>query len=240
MINQERGSLYQRGMYKLINLLHRSVAGKDSQNDVCHQNFKSYFESVNQLINPDVLEIGSRAVSGNTYRGFLQGEHRYTGFDFHTGPNVDVVGDAHQLGSVFEANRFDAVFSISVFEHLALPWQVVVEINKVMKKGGLLFIGTHHTYPAQELPWDFWRFSRGSFAALLNQATGFEIVRCEEGLPCSIFPHGNEIPMRGLARQPAYLSVNVVARKIGPAQSGLAWNFDVVQTLQNEYPAPQN
>ena len=45
----------------------------------------------------------------------------YVGFDIARGPNVDVVGDAHELSRHFPADHFDAVFALSVFEHLAMP-----------------------------------------------------------------------------------------------------------------------
>ena len=34
-----------------------------------------------------------------------------------------------------------------------MPWKVVLELNRVMAEGGLLFTATHHTWPPHELPW---------------------------------------------------------------------------------------
>lgn len=53
-----------------------------------------------------------------------------------------------------------------------MPWQVILEINKVMKEGGLLLIATVPTWPRHALPWDFWRYSKGAFKDLLNPSTG--------------------------------------------------------------------
>ena len=77
----------------------------------------------------------------------LDGYRRYVGVDVHPGPNVDVVGDAHRLSQLVDG-PFDAVYSISTFEHLAMPWKVVLEINRVLRDGGLLFTATHHTLAA--------------------------------------------------------------------------------------------
>src|SRR5262249_35375194 len=142
------------------------------------------------------------------------GYSEYIGFDICSGQDVDVVGDIHQLSSYFGVNHFDSVYSISVFEHLAMPWKAVLEINKIMKQGGLLFIATHPTWPLHELPWDFFRFSKVAFDSLLNPVTGFEIVACEEGLPCSIVPLVNVPTMSRMPSGVANLAVAVLARKI--------------------------
>src|SRR6266446_636421 len=64
-----------------------------------------------------VLELGARARSGISRRDLFK-DLNYTGFDIKDGENVDVVGDAHRLTSMFERGQFDFAYSISVFEHL--------------------------------------------------------------------------------------------------------------------------
>ncbi len=80
---------------------------------------------------------------------------KYQGFDIVAGENVDVVGDAHQLSKHFSSKTFDFCFSVSVFEHLMWPWKVVLELNDVMKVGGMVFAQSHPTWPKHEIPWDF-------------------------------------------------------------------------------------
>lgn len=72
---------------------------------------------------------------------------------------MDIVGDAHELSLLFPNEHFDVGMSKAVFEHLAMPWKVVLEVNKILRPNGLLFINTLHTFPLHEKPWDFWRFS---------------------------------------------------------------------------------
>src|SRR5436190_3112289 len=86
--------------------------------------FYRFLEELKAMPAPRVLEIGSRARSGNTYLDFLPDGVDYVGVDVKEGPNVDVVADAHDLRAALGDERFDAVFSISVFEHLAMPWKV--------------------------------------------------------------------------------------------------------------------
>jgi hypothetical protein len=44
-----------------------------------------------------ILEIGSREVTGKSDARERFSNAEYVGFDFHPGPRVDVVGDAHKL-----------------------------------------------------------------------------------------------------------------------------------------------
>ncbi len=65
----------------------------------------------------------------------------YVGMDIREGANVDRVGDAHELSSVFPDQKFDGVMSFSVVEHLLMPWKVVIELNHVLNTGAVgLFI----------------------------------------------------------------------------------------------------
>ena len=72
---------------------------------------------------------------------------------------MDVMGDAHKLSDYFDKDSFDVIFSMSVFEHLAMPWKVALELNKVLKPGGMMLHTTHQTWPLHEEPWDYWRYS---------------------------------------------------------------------------------
>jgi SAM-dependent methyltransferase len=203
--------------------------------DPVHSVFHRFVEEVNALERPRVLEVGSRARSGNvqTHR-FPRAE--YVGFDVLAGENVQVVGDAHALSTHFPPEHFDAAFSISVFEHLAMPWKVVLELNRVLKPGGLVCIFTHPAYPPHERPWDFWRFSREAFGVLFGAPTGFELLACVEGLPCAIVPLAREPALVGLWREPAWLAVAALARKTAPPDPRLRWDVPLGDVLATHYP----
>ncbi|MEO6244581.1 MAG: methyltransferase domain-containing protein [Opitutaceae bacterium] len=132
--------------------------------------------------------------------------------------------------------RFVAAFFFSVFEHLAMPWNVALELNRVLEPGGLVFTATHPTYPMHEEPWDFWRFSPPSWQTLFNAATGFEIVEAVCGEParvhaCRTNPVTRDIP--GSAK--AYLGSASIARKI--SDTALAWPVPVGTAARDSYPA---
>jgi SAM-dependent methyltransferase len=215
----------------------RGLIDLDTSQDPYHKIFRSFIEEADRRATGRILEVGSRARSGNIYKGLFRSYAEYVGLDIIEGENVDVVGDIHRLSRYFDEEKFDFVYSISTFEHLAMPWKAVLEINKVMATGGWLYIATHPTWPPHERPWDFWRFSEEGFRVLLNPVTGFEILECSAGLPCSIVPFGHEPAMTGLCEQPANLGISVIAKKIGPSDRRLAWDVDVSEILDTTYPS---
>ncbi|MDO8597350.1 MAG: methyltransferase domain-containing protein [Sulfuricaulis sp.] len=146
--------LYFRALSALAFPFKRSIPMAGGGRDPFHE----FVALMDAIPGGHVLEVGSRAVSDVTVQHKFSAQVRHTGLDVHPGPNVDVVGDAHELGRLFPAEQFDGIFSLSVFEHLLMPWVVVMEMNKVLKPGGVVMLATHPAWPPHELPWDFWRF----------------------------------------------------------------------------------
>lgn len=195
-----------------------------------------YWDHVRAHPAGNVLEIGSRARSGICRRGLFPATCSYTGFDIVAGENVDCVGDAHALSRILPQNHFDTVFSVSVWEHLCMPWVVSLELNKVMKVGGLAMINTHQSWPSHEEPWDYFRFSNYSWDALFNADTGFEIVARGTGIPCvmgasQFHPsiHANRVDWHY-----GYFATRCVAKKIG--ETALSWPVDPKTILRGNYP----
>jgi hypothetical protein len=126
-----------------------------------------------------VLEIGSRIIHGDhsvDCRTVFPHARRYIGLDIHEAPTVDVVGDVHFLSKILGPSSVDAVFSLSVLEHLLYPWIVAKEINRVLTIGGLVFHSTPQAWPIHEAPSDFWRFSEEGLKVLFGPETGFEVI----------------------------------------------------------------
>lgn len=180
-----------------------------------------------------VLEIGSRARSANTYRHLVHPEVDYVGLDVTAGPNVDVVGDAHHLSRHVDGT-FDAAFSISVFEHLVMPWMAALEMNRVMKTGALAYIQSHPAWPLHEEPWDFWRFSKDAWDGLFNVHTGFEMVDKAYAMGCLVVPDfsaGGH--MQGLDGARSYLLSACLVRKTGPAK--VRWDAEAAEVYNLNY-----
>jgi SAM-dependent methyltransferase len=158
--------------------------------------------------------------------------------DIIPGENVDVVGDAHNLSSYFEADSFDYIVSTSVFEHLSMPWKVALEMNKVLKPGGKAMIQTHQSIGMHDLPWDFFRFSDSAWDGIFNKKSGFKIIE-------RVLDHENFIlpfiirPDQIDAEYSAGFEVSlVVVEKI--SNTLLEWNVNQVDILETNYPTHED
>lgn len=149
------------------------LVSRDSE--IEHRKWPYYLKKICDKEGMDVLEIGSRFVTGDNYHRFFE-KASYTGFDYYKGENVDVVGDAHELSSYFN-KKFDLIFCSAVFEHLAMPWKVSLEIIKLLKPGGLIFIETHYSYSSHERPWHFFQFSENALDALFPSKFGMKCLK---------------------------------------------------------------
>jgi predicted SAM-dependent methyltransferase len=93
---------------------------------------------------------------------------KYIGIDQAEGPNVDIVCSNHK--TPFESNSIDIVISTSCFEHDEMFWVTFLEMCRIVKPGGYIYInapssGSYHAHPV-----DCWRFYKDSWAALQKWA----------------------------------------------------------------------
>jgi Methyltransferase domain len=204
------------------------------QRDPMHCLFNTFFALARERAIRSLLEIGSRARSGNEYKTLIDESVQYTGLDIVAGLNVDIVGDAHELSSHVKKNSVDAIFTISTFEHLAMPWKAAIEMNRVLRTGGIAFVQSHQSWAVHEAPWDYWRFSSFAWDSLFNAATGFRVVEAAMGEPCSIVPHLVSEASLGLAEQPAYLGSAVIVEKV--AKTRLKWPVKTSSIATSSYP----
>jgi SAM-dependent methyltransferase len=78
--------------------------------------------------------------------------------DIDPAAKPDIVGDVHNLHMIAD-NSADGVFTSSVLEHVHDPWKAVAEIERILKPGGLVFIGLPFMFPFHGDPDDYWRVS---------------------------------------------------------------------------------
>jgi hypothetical protein len=201
-----------------------------------HWVMENFLEMIGKMKVGHLLEVGSRARSGIVRKGITPHNWTYTGLDVMAGDNVDVVGDAHDLSSIFSPKKFDAVVAFSVLEHLLMPWKFVVELNKILNIGSIGLFTTHQAWPLHDAPWDFWRFSDKAWSALFNKATGFEIVTTTMGEPAYTVAL-NCHAVTDFRDQPSYLSSVVLFRKI--SGTTLDWSVDLKEILDSQYPPGQ-
>lgn len=210
---------------------------RDSAEDPYHQVLPDFISRCKQIEKCRILEIGSREVSGISRRGLFSESSEYVGFDIHHGPGVDIAGDAHDLAPHFADESFDAVFSCSVFEHLAFPWKVVMETNRVLRMGGLCYVSTHPTWPPHELPWDFWRFPIAGLKLLFSEPLGFRVIRAEEGIPAKLHSLSRDAPTRGVSGFEMSMGVALIAEKVADYdRDRLRWDVPLSSILDTVYP----
>lgn len=183
-------------------------------NNVSHKDWAAYLSSQFNKPGFRILELGSRNVTGSNLRDKFSNAH-YVGFDFYAGENVDIVGDAHKLSSYFSnQEKFDLIFSSAVFEHLYMPWIAAIEIQKLLKVEGHVFIETHFSFSSHERPWHFFQFSDMGLRALFNDALGFDLIESGMSNPISgYFAHNADKYLRHLPVSELYCHSEIFCRK---------------------------
>lgn len=180
-----------------------------------------------------LLDVGGRARSGLERRKLFATKD-YVVLDVIADPTVDVVGDAHRMADFFPENHFDGIISVSVFEHLMMPWVVATQMNRVLKRGGLALIFTHQTLGMHDAPWDFWRFSDTAWDSLFNPHTGFEILdraldSTQFVVPFLITPNKEHAE-----RAAGFEGSAVLVRKTGPCR--MTWPLAAADVAGTMYP----
>ena len=79
----------------------------------------------------------------------------------------------------FEDGSFDTVISIQVLEHTPHPRRLIVEMARVLKKGGALILAAPFSFRLHEEPHDYFRYSPYGLRELCNEV-GLEIGRVEQ------------------------------------------------------------
>lgn len=104
----------------------------------------------------------------------------YTGVDIHkSGHNhcdsiIDVFYDGKRLP--FHDNIFDSIICSEVFEHLFKIEEILLELNRVLKKKGTFLITCPFVWPLHEIPYDYARYTPYALEYLLNNS-GFKIIK---------------------------------------------------------------
>ena len=116
-----------------------------------------------------VLDIGC----GNMpYKDYVSCQS-YVGIDGSPDVGPDVIANCESIP--FKENYFDSVICTEALEHLAEPQRCILEIYRVLKSGGYLYMTVPQSWGLHYEPHDYWRFTRYGIEYLLKKH-GFEIV----------------------------------------------------------------
>lgn len=116
-----------------------------------------------------ILDIGSYDVNGSYKPLFPHANWRYTGVDLSAGPNVDVVLSS-PYRFPFPDGHADLIVSGQAFEHIEFFWLTWMEMVRVLKPGGRIFLLAPSRGPEHCFPVDCWRFYPGGYMALAKYA----------------------------------------------------------------------
>lgn len=128
---------------------------------LCAKNF--YLKYLRHLKKDSIiLDIGSYDHNGTLKPLFIN--HKYIGVDTIDGPNVDLVSIDRKIP--FESYSCDVIVCSSTFEHDELFWITFLEMCRLLKNNGYIYINAPSQGPYHPYPVDCWRFKNDAYKAL--------------------------------------------------------------------------
>jgi SAM-dependent methyltransferase len=103
-----------------------------------------------------IVEIGSQDFNGSLRKKAPPGAS-YFGLDLEAGPGVDAV-IAHGAPLPLATASVDLVVASSVFEHDPIFWVSFLELCRITKDGGFIYLNVPSNGKVHRYPVDCWRF----------------------------------------------------------------------------------
>ena len=105
----------------------------------------------------EIVEIGSYDLCGGPMRSVAPPGCSYIGMDLVGGNGVDIVmTDPYTIP--LPDSCVDATVSTSTFEHIEFPWLTFLEMVRVVRVGGLVYVNAPSNGPYHRHPTDCWRY----------------------------------------------------------------------------------
>lgn len=117
------------------------------------------------------------------YQSLFVNVENYIGVDIdneahsHEKESIDVYYDGKTIP--FGNEHFDSVFSSEVFEHVFNLDEILIEINRVLKKEGIALITVPFAWDEHEIPYDFGRYTSFGIKHVIEKA-GFEVISLDK------------------------------------------------------------
>lgn len=134
--------------------------------------FHQALREISPLVSGNVLDLG--AGSNPTHHQYLSPDCTFTKTDFPARPGVDAVVDFTQILPWPEAS-FDAVCVFNALYIAPHPENVLREIHRILKPGGICVISMPFVANEMPEPHDYHRFTLEGLD-LLSSETGFEKI----------------------------------------------------------------
>jgi predicted SAM-dependent methyltransferase len=130
--------------------------------------------------NVSIIEVGSQNVNGGLREIFTTPYTIFTGLDFVPGPGVDKVLD-NPYKLPYDDQSCEVIICSSVLEHCDMFWLLFLDMVRVLKPGGLIYINVPSNGDFHRWPVDCWRFYPDAGKALQKWArhSGYDLVLLE-------------------------------------------------------------
>ncbi len=130
----------------------------------------AFFETYGTKPGVEIVEVGARDVGVGALRKAAPAHAgRYIGLDLEAGPNVDLVLEDPHSFPLADAS-VDLVVSSSCMEHDGMFWLTFLEMVRILRPGGVLYVNAPSNGVVHRYPVDCWRFYPDSGAALAKWA----------------------------------------------------------------------
>lgn len=119
-----------------------------------------------------LVQQNSGGVMVNIGAGDTKIHSNIINLDLKGGPNVDIIASADNIPLL--DNSVCLVICQEMLEHVPVPLDVLLEIHRVLRKNGTLYLQVPWTIGYHGCPQDFWRFSRDGISQIVLSA-GFVV-----------------------------------------------------------------
>lgn len=123
-----------------------------------------------------IKELGTDALILDLGSGSRRRAEHVINLEIALMPDVDVVGDGHQLP--FKNEVFDAVILEAVLEHVREPKTIISEIRRVLRTGGRIYAGVPFIQGYHPSPGDYQRYTVPGLECLLSDFQKIESGVC--------------------------------------------------------------
>ena len=126
---------------------------------------KEFARGLNELDRPTIIDVGCDT---KPYRSYFNLDVKYIGIDLSLAVKPEVLGGVDALP--FRDGVADAVICTQVIEHVSSPEKLLLEVSRILKPGGRLFLSTHGSYVYHPYPGDYWRWTHQGMRLLCDSA----------------------------------------------------------------------
>jgi SAM-dependent methyltransferase len=147
---------------------------------IVRKGLASHIRARAQILSGDILDFGC---GSKPYESLFQHAKSYVGCDVHIsghdhrGSRIDYYYDGSRLP--FSDSQFDCVVSFETFEHVFNLPEILAEIFRVTKPGGVLLASVPFAWGEHEAPFDFGRYTSFGIKSIFERC-GYRVEQLDK------------------------------------------------------------